>query len=166
MLCWCGWFRWRAWDRVCALLGRSAADRVAASTPRLFHVPCRRASRSVEQTSTRESGSIRQLSLQSKFLPSFRERYSPPNPGSASIGRNLGWRNSARASIKSSKYRKCVWLSFWYIQLPVLFPVKSLSRPQNSGHFGNLMGDQTPRAAALPKVPHVLHYAYEMKYPF
>ena len=43
--------------------------------------------------STYESGSIRQLSLQSKFLPSFRERYSPPNPESASIGRNLGWRN-------------------------------------------------------------------------
>ena len=43
--------------------------------------------------SRRESGSIRQLSLQSKFLPSFRERCSPPNPESASIGRNLGWRN-------------------------------------------------------------------------
>ena len=43
--------------------------------------------------STRESGSICQLSLQSKFLPSYRERYSPPNPESASIGRNLGWRN-------------------------------------------------------------------------
>ena len=43
--------------------------------------------------STRESGIIRQLSLQSKFLPSFRERYSPPNPESASIGQNLGWRN-------------------------------------------------------------------------
>ena len=42
--------------------------------------------------STRESGSIPQLSLQSKFLPSFRERYSPPNPESASTGRNLGWR--------------------------------------------------------------------------
>ena len=34
--------------------------------------------------STCESGSIRQLSLQSKFLPSFQERYSPPNPESAS----------------------------------------------------------------------------------
>ena len=44
--------------------------------------------------STRESSSIRQLSLQSKFLPSFRERYSPPNPESASMGRNLSWRNS------------------------------------------------------------------------
>ena len=44
--------------------------------------------------STRESDSICQLSLQSKFLPSFWERYSPPNPDSASIGRNLGWRNS------------------------------------------------------------------------
>ena len=43
--------------------------------------------------STRKSGSIRQLSLQSKFLPSFREQYSPPNPESASIGHNLGWRN-------------------------------------------------------------------------
>ena len=41
--------------------------------------------------STSESGSIRQLSLQSKFLPSFRERYSPPNPENASIGRNLTW---------------------------------------------------------------------------
>ena len=40
--------------------------------------------------STRESGSISQLSLQSKFLPFFRERYSPPNPVSASIGRNPG----------------------------------------------------------------------------
>ena len=44
--------------------------------------------------SRRESDRIRQLSLQSKFLPSFRERCSPPNPESASIGRNLGWRNS------------------------------------------------------------------------
>ena len=43
--------------------------------------------------STRKSGSIRQLSLQSKFLPSFREQYSPPNPESASIGHNLGRRN-------------------------------------------------------------------------
>ena len=31
---------------------------------------------------------------------------------------------SATASIKSSKYRKCSWLSCWYIQLPVLLPVK------------------------------------------
>ena len=56
--------------------------------------------------STRESDSIRQLSLQSKFLP-FRERYSPPNPESASIGRNLGWRNCLfrRRSKKTSKLR-------------------------------------------------------------
>ena len=60
-----GWLLWREWD--CVLLEQIV--------------------------STRESGSIRQLSLQSKFLPSFREQYSPPNPESASIGRNLGWRN-------------------------------------------------------------------------
>ena len=63
-------------DCVGALLGRSLADRVTATGY------------------ASESGSIRQLSLQSKFLPSFWERYSPPNPESASIGRNLGWRNT------------------------------------------------------------------------
>ena len=31
---------------------------------------------------------------------------------------------SARASIKGSKFRKCSWLSCWYIQLPVLHPLK------------------------------------------
>ena len=41
--------------------------------------------------STRESDGI--LSLQTKYLPSFRERYSPPDPESASIGRSLGWCN-------------------------------------------------------------------------
>ena len=44
---------------------------------------------------------------------------------------------SARASIKSSKYLKYSWLSCWYIQLPVLLPVKSLSRLENGGHFIN-----------------------------
>ena len=67
----CGLLRWREWDCVLPLRGRSCG----------------------RYASTRESGSIRQLSLQSKFLSSFRERYSPPNPESASIGRNLGWRN-------------------------------------------------------------------------
>ena len=33
------------------------------------------------------------------------------------------------------KYRKYSWLFCCYIHLPVLFPVKSLSRPQNGGHF-------------------------------
>ena len=42
---------------------------------------------------------------------------------------------SARASIKSSKYRKCSWLSCWYIQLRVLLLVKSLLWPQNGVHF-------------------------------
>ena len=31
---------------------------------------------------------------------------------------------SYRASIKYSQYRKCQWLSCWYIQLPVSLPVK------------------------------------------
>ena len=31
---------------------------------------------------------------------------------------------SARALTKISKYRKCSWFSYWYIQLPVLLPVK------------------------------------------
>ena len=53
--------------------------------------------------SRRESGSIRQLSLQSKFLPSFRERCSPPNPESASIGRNLGWRNYTEIPVSGTK---------------------------------------------------------------
>ena len=67
----CEWLRWREWCVAWPLRGRSC---------------CRYAS-------TPESGSIHQLSLQSKFLPSFREQYSPPNPESALIGRNLGWRN-------------------------------------------------------------------------
>ena len=71
----CGWLCWKQWDCIDALLGRSTADRVAATRAHA------------------SQGSIRQLSLQSKFLPSFRERYSPPNPESAWIGRNLGWRN-------------------------------------------------------------------------
>ena len=58
----------------------------------------------VRYASIRESGSIRQLSLQSKFLPSFRERYSPPNPESASIGRNLGWRNCTYVHISVTKW--------------------------------------------------------------
>ena len=33
---------------------------------------------------------------------------------------------STRASIKSSKYRKCSWISCWYIQLPVLLPIKKV----------------------------------------
>ena len=68
----CGWLRWREWCVAWALRGRSCG----------------------RYASTRESDSIHKLSLQSKFLPSFRKRYSPPNPESASIGRNLGWRNS------------------------------------------------------------------------
>ena len=67
----CGWLRWREWCVAWTLRGRSCG----------------------RYASIRESGSICQLSLQSKFLPSFWERYSPPNPESASIGRNLGWRN-------------------------------------------------------------------------
>ena len=70
--------------------------------------------------STRESGSIRQLSLQSKFLPSFRERYSPPNPESASIGRNLVWRNwqvqmGRRYNTSSCPFYwyRLIWISAW-----------------------------------------------------
>ena len=69
----CGWLRWREWVVLAWTLRGRSCGRYA---------------------SRRESGNIRQLSLQLKFLPSFRERCSPPNPESASIGRNLGWRNS------------------------------------------------------------------------
>ena len=34
----------------------------------------------------------------------------------------------AIGSIKSSNYRKCLWLSGWYIQLRVLLPVKKVCR--------------------------------------
>ena len=66
--------------------------------------------------SRRESGSIRQLSLQSKFLPSFRERCSPPNPESASIGRNLGWRNCAVSGILW-KFRENPFIRFSIVSL-------------------------------------------------
>ena len=36
---------------------------------------------------------------------------------------NISINISDTASIKISKYRKCSWLSSWYIQLPVLLPV-------------------------------------------
>ena len=72
----CWWLHWREWDCV----GQCHAWPLRGGSCGRF-------------ASTRQSGSFRQLSLQSKFLPSFRERYSPPNPESASIDRNLGWRN-------------------------------------------------------------------------
>ena len=56
---------------------------------------------------TRAHASIRQVSLQSKFLPSFREWYSPPNPECASIGRNLGWRNYIQTWV--TMLRKVGW---------------------------------------------------------
>ena len=46
------------------------------------------------------------------------------------VGQFLNWYISvkiwATVSIKSSKCRKCYWLSFWYIQLPVSLPVKKI----------------------------------------
>ena len=42
-----------------------------------------------------------------------------------------------RVSIKSSKCRKCSWPSFCYIQLPVWYSIKNLSRARNGGHFEN-----------------------------
>ena len=95
------WLRWRKWDCVGAL---STQNFNLESGVGAFAWPS--AADHVAHASTHDSGSIRQLSLQSqtlvsvlqsKFLPSFRERYSPPNPESASIGRNLGWRNSKDA---------------------------------------------------------------------
>ena len=37
---------------------------------------------------------------------------------------NISINSSARSSIKSSKCRKCSWLSYCYIQLPILLSVK------------------------------------------
>ena len=90
----CGWLRWREWCVAWMLRGRSRG----------------------RYASTRQSGSIRQLSLQSKFLPSFRERYSPPNPESASIGRNLGWRNYSCCPVMDVKNMttNLLWISSKY----------------------------------------------------
>ena len=70
----CGWLRWRKWDCVGALPGRSVADRVAATRAH--------ASQAVSASC--------HCNQNFALLP---KRYSPPNPESASIGRKLGWRN-------------------------------------------------------------------------
>ena len=90
----CGWIGWREWDCVGALLGRSAAVRVAAAWAH--------ASQAVYAS----------CHYNQNFCPPFRERYSPSNPESASIGRNLGWRNLVNLEAYSDKALvECVSIS-------------------------------------------------------
>ena len=49
----------------------------------------------------------------------------------------------ARASIKSSKYRKCLWLSCWYIQLPVSLSVKKVSHERKMAVISKILKYQT-----------------------
>ena len=66
----------------------------------------------------------------------------------------------ATASIKCSKCRKSLWLSFWYIQLPVQLPVKTFVasskwRPfwkvLNIKHSFNLTADMKRSSQIMPK---------------
>ena len=66
---------------------------------------------------------------------------------------------SDTASIKISKYRKCSWLSCWYIQLPVLLPVNKFVATSKWRPFWKIWKHQTQLQFHLSYVNIVPNYA-------